>query len=867
MTVTQSNDPKLYELLRLCDLGWKIFPCWWQNEQGVCVCRDGELCSRPGKHPRIQWQNPKEGRSGATNDCDHIKEWHQLWPEANWAVKLDEFFVLDADVKYGGLETIAQLDENMPELLGITLVQETPAGGRQYFYLQPPERDIQILEQGVLTKLPGFEIKGLRKDLAPGSYVLIPPSTGRRWLTTDSIAEASPYLLKIIRETVQNRQRASSGAEGVSGDTSEGFDFARAFTAGAIQPGEQQSTLYRAARSLRAQTANDSLAIATLRQIVNAFVNADPHNPWLVTAADEMWERVKKEVSAGRSDKDAIAKYKEWTANLVGQSEEVHKGNKHKGSDDSEDEQAQNDINNDSHTSDYSSNNNGSHAVSDVNDSEESYISVDDFVGLNEKDQQKITELGLGQLFVDLFKNHVRYSKDLGVWFVWNGIHWEQDCKKNLKVFALTQAVLRAKRDELVKYVTDEKDEDKRAEKEETAKKLISKLEIFEGHRKRSNVIETAASSPRVQTEIELFDAVPNLICARNGVIDLDTGRIVNSNPHMMISQCSAVDYDPRAQSPLLDQFIETFIPDEAEHRFIFAVLGHALRMGNPRRLLPIFWGESTSGKSQLFGALHKVLGNYVCAIGSGVFRGNLDDKPRPDLVNAMFKRIAYASEASKSWALHADQIKRLTGGDALPYRNLYEGVVNKIPRFTPMLVTNVFPRISGADNPLKRRILTIHFDRPLDPVREDPTVKELFLRDKQCLKALFARVILGARDSIIDYVPEKYALATMKARGDMDHVDEFLEWMCEEGFLIDVSMDTPASNCVKSSELYLRYTKWLKDFGDDIDKKQVLTNKMFSISLKEKGWTSKLSAGVRWLGKKLIPEGPIAHLDEWFDK
>lgn len=475
--------------------------------------------------------------------------------------------------------------------------------------------------------------------------------------------------------------------------------------------------------------------------------------------------------------------------------------------------------------------------------------SVEQLISVNRDDDALITDTGNAQRFVELFGDVVRYAVDQDRWYTWCGTHWCDDGKYSLRAFELTRGVVR----ELRREALERNGDDVQARDREL--RVIAQQE---SERRRRSMLTVAAADPRVQIETERFDTQLNRVVAPNGTINLDTGETLVGRPGDLNSRCLAVPYEPGVRSRRLEHYLTTFLPDEDEQRFVFAVLGHALRGENPRRLLPIFWGDTTSGKSQLFAALHKVLGSYICTVGSSVFRGNLDDKPRPDLVMAMFTRIAYASEASKSWALHADQIKRLTGGDALPYRDLYRGIVNKLPRFTPMLVTNVFPRITGADTPLKRRVLTIHFDRSLPPGQEDPRFKELFLADQECLRALLARVVTGARDDIITRVPERFALATMQARGDMDHTDEFLDWMNEEGFLVTLPDDAPAVHCITATQLFTCYRVWLRKFADQVDRRDELGRKQFGQSLRDKGWSSTVSAGTRWVGRGLSPTIPI---------
>lgn len=481
-------------------------------------------------------------------------------------------------------------------------------------------------------------------------------------------------------------------------------------------------------------------------------------------------------------------------------------------------------------------------------------MNLDDVLRLYERDAETawlVTDHGMGLVLVREFGDIIRYATDTGRWFTCNRGRWEEDSDERLRMRALAQHAVRVTRDEVGGW-DDEAGARQRA---------LVQVNSYEGTRKRSALLDAAATDARVHVREHDFDVTPHEVVAIDEVIDLNTGEVRRCRPEDMKSRSCTVRFDPTAESARLDEFLETFLPGEEDQRFVFALLGHALRVGNDRRLLPIFWGPTTSGKSQLFAALHQLLGGYICTVGASIFRGNLDDKPRPDLVNAMFTRIAYATEASKSWALHADQVKRLTGGDALPYRNLYRGIVNEKPRFTPMLVTNEFPRITNADWPTKRRILAVHFDRSLEPGQENPEKKREFLADPAVGAALLARLVRGARDDVltdVEKIPKKYVLATMNARGDVDHTDEFIAWAESEQLLRPADADLPASHCVKASDLHGLYAYWLRKFGDDVDRRDQLNLRNLSATLREKGWESVLSGGTRWVGRRLAEPLPI---------
>jgi len=199
----QSVDPqiKILTLMAHAAMGRRLLPTVWIADDGRCSCMErpenrdrpsGEVCSRakPGKHPRIsQWQ------VRATNDQDKILEWHHWVPRANWGWLQEDTFTLDVDPKRGGLESLAQWEEEMGGPVP-TFTQATPSGGWHLVYRQPTsDVDQRVHVSGDV--LPGIEIRGL------GSYIMVDPSVGvgGSWTIQDpnvEPAEPDELTLRLI---------------------------------------------------------------------------------------------------------------------------------------------------------------------------------------------------------------------------------------------------------------------------------------------------------------------------------------------------------------------------------------------------------------------------------------------------------------------------------------------------------------------------------------------------------------------------------------------------------------------------------------------------------------------------------------------
>lgn len=478
--------------------------------------------------------------------------------------------------------------------------------------------------------------------------------------------------------------------------------------------------------------------------------------------------------------------------------------------------------------------------------------SVDELIEFNRLDEINPTDTGNAKRFVRLYRDIVRYVPDTGIWLVWNGTHWEPDIAG--KTFALTAGVVRDIRLEAL-TLPDEPAEGGGASQRQRALAHALKTES-EGSRRK--ILTVAPEDPQIIARVDDLDVEASIITCPNGSVDLLSGEVRKNDPRNMSTACCEVAYQPDVRSGELNRYLDTFVPDPEDQQVLFALLGTALRGGNHCRMLPILLGGTTSGKSQLIAAIAKLLRGYATAVNVSVFRGNLDDKPRPDLVKAMFTRIAYATEASKVWELHADQVKRLTGGDTILYRNLYAQAVEATPRFTPLIITNEMPRVKGADDAFKRRMIVFKFEHSLSSKDEDPAVKERFIRDEKCLQAILARLVAGAMSPIFkmgikwDLLPEKFVSSTMDAFSELDHVGEFIRWMVEEENLEVVDIVTiPAYHCIRAGVLYDWYSHWVKR-GTQDDAREKLTAREFGQALRARGWESKLANGTRWLGWKL---------------
>jgi putative DNA primase/helicase len=193
--------------------------------------------------------------------------------------------------------------------------------------------------------------------------------------------------------------------------------------------------------------------------------------------------------------------------------------------------------------------------------------------------------------------------------------------------------------------------------------------------------------------------------------------------------------------------------------------------------------GTTSTGKTTFAEALAATLGSLAGPMPASVLRDNADDKPRPDLLEALPRRLVIAEELSAAQHLHPDQIKRLTGGSPVAARGMRSNTyVSKIPAFTPWLVTNSAPTILNADVALWRRIVAVPFDQQIKPGEEEFNYRERLMREAR--EAILAWVVEGylayceAPESIFD-IPTAAKQINADLRDEMSDTDAFLAEDC----------------------------------------------------------------------------------------
>lgn len=433
-------------------------------------------------------------------------------------------------------------------------------------------------------------------------------------------------------------------------------------------------------------------------------------------------------------------------------------------------------------------------------------------------------DIGNGQRFALQWRDEVRWVPAYDAWYIWNGKVWAPDTDG--EVMRMATKTVRGMMSE-AEFIEDAK-----------SRAAFVKFVRASSNEARVNaMLRMARTNKGLTRPAEGFNANRTQLVCSNGTLVLPvefSGEIVKWVPsvqeHYNTVQ-TGTDLVDSAHLPEWEKFMDRFQPDPEVRSWLQKLAGYSLLGSNPRRLMVTCIGKTSTGKTTFAEAVAGALGDYAGSANMTIFRDNQDDKPRPDLLRVLPMRFVYAEEASRSWHLHPDQIKRITGGAPMTARGMRSNLyVDTVPAFTPWLVTNHAPTIEGADAALWRRLVVVPFDVQIPKTEEDARFRDK-LASPAGRAAILAWLVTGYRAYLADpdslqEIPAGAMAANAKLRAEVSDLAVFLNEACESGDREDPEYWT------LPDDLYQAYQAWCEVNG--VQARDVLSGTKFGREVSE---------------------------------
>jgi putative DNA primase/helicase len=460
-----------------------------------------------------------------------------------------------------------------------------------------------------------------------------------------------------------------------------------------------------------------------------------------------------------------------------------------------------------------------------------------------------LTDVGNAQRFVRDHGQDVRYVHAWDSWLSYQDGYWAKDesgevVERAKATVARLFEEVAALQDEVraTKALLDGCSEHNQVQREiggdlHECQQRLRALETFaeqseSDHRLRA-MLHLAQSAHGIPVRPDALDCDPMLLAVPNGVIDLHTGTLRQSQREDLITRLAPVYYDPDATCPRWEAFLAQIMAGDAELvGFLQRAIGYSLTGGTSERAMFILHGQGRNGKSTVLEIIRQLLGHYALRTPTETLLPKRDGAIPNDVARLRGARFVTASETDEGRRLSEAFVKELTGGDVVSARFLRGEWFDFRPICKIWLSTNHRPEIRGTDPAIWDRLRLIPFGvRVWDPDLDGPAPSTGPVVDKTLLATLqselpgilnwaIAGCLAWQQDGLS--TPVAVRAATAGYRRDMDIVGQFLKQCCVQEPLGRVQVKV----------LHDAYTQWCAEVGES-----PLTRRKLGERLRERGF------------------------------
>ncbi len=413
----------------------------------------------------------------------------------------------------------------------------------------------------------------------------------------------------------------------------------------------------------------------------------------------------------------------------------------------------------------------------------------------------------VGKFASSYLLSRYRYVTEERGWRVYADGRWMRDLDRSVyRAAQRVGQVVKSKADVIFEQAKEGGDKEEISRARQIANFGASLLST----RGMKDMVEMFSTVAGVSVSVDSFDRHLNLLVLANGTFDLNTMELREHRAGDMLTKRIDITYDASATAPMWTKAWSEIMPDAEMAEYVQTGVGMTAWGSTREAAFFLAHGDSGCGKSLFLSVMEAGLGEFAATATASAFRtSRYGEKSTTDLHALKGARFVSTSETSEGTRLDEELVKRITGGDKLTSRALYQDNMTWKPTFTMWMATNHLPTISAEDNAIWRRVKPIHFPVSFykEGRRADVGLADRIIASE--LPGVLNWIIEGARryhkDGLID--PASVTAATSAYREEVDPVRVFVVEAESEGRIV---LDPAAQ--IKSSELYRVYSAWCVD-------------------------------------------------------
>ena len=404
-------------------------------------------------------------------------------------------------------------------------------------------------------------------------------------------------------------------------------------------------------------------------------------------------------------------------------------------------------------------------------------------------DESHTTDLGNAVRLINRHGKHIRYSSEMGKWFIWDGRRWEADKTQRIRTMAFDTVR------EIYREASQAPSESRRGELATWAVQSESATRI-------SSMVSLAQAL--VPITVDALDASPLAFNVNNGVLNLKTGELLPHNPSFLLTKLAPIDYNPNAMCPTWMAFLERIMGGKQELiEFLQRAVGYSMTGLTNEHVLFFLYGTGANGKSTFLNTMMSVLGDYAKPTDPDLLLSKQGDSHPTSVADLMGVRMGITNEIEEGKRLAENLVKQLTGGDVLKARYMRQDFFSFTPSHKLWIAGNHKPVIRGQDEGIWRRIRLIPFNVTIPPEHRDKHLEAKLRREAPGILRWAFEGAMKWRDDGLTF-PDEVKAAVDQYRNEQDVLSGFFEEEC----IVNINARVP------KGVLYRTYVDWCDENG-----------------------------------------------------
>lgn len=404
------------------------------------------------------------------------------------------------------------------------------------------------------------------------------------------------------------------------------------------------------------------------------------------------------------------------------------------------------------------------------------------------------TDRGNADRLISAHGDRLRYVPKWKEWLVWDDTRWVRDVG-SVRTIELGKSI----GIELWRLIAT------MPPTNTTRKETITHAKRSESATSIENAVKLARGIPGVAIDYRELDAVPLLLNAANGIVDLQTGKLSKHDPERLMSLIAGARYEPEAESPRWDAFLATILPDPEVRSYVQRAIGYSATGLTSEQVMFLAIGGGSNGKSTLVNAVMTALGDYAGTAAKELLITQRHD-PHPTSAADLFRlRFAAAMETEASDSLAEARVKSLTGSDRVKARRMNENFWEFEPTHKLWLAANYLPTITGTDHGTWRRLRVIPFDVRIGDADRDPKLPEALRQEMPGILRWIVEGAIAWQEAGLE-TPPQVSSATQDWQIESDWFAEFVD---DQNLIVGENVGT-----ITATELGHEFSDWTATSG-----------------------------------------------------